>query len=101
MEMYVSGISEHCDPMVHGHTHTLTMLQYYQYWMDFERAGILGNVCRDHSGSQIRASSCRELHMTWEKWTGFYVVGNRGQSFAKHSICENHLCLRVTESLLF
>ena len=69
--------------------------------MDLKRAKVLGNVCRDHSGSQIRISSYRDLHMRFERWIGFYVVDSRGQSFVKHTICGNHLSLGVPESLLF
>lgn len=68
--------------------------------MDLKRAKVLGNVRRDHSGSQIRVSSYRDLHMRFEWWIQFYVVDSRGKSFVKHTICENHLCLGVPESLL-
>lgn len=68
--------------------------------MDLKRAKVLGNMCRDHSGSQIRVSSYRDLHMRFERWIRFYVVDSRGKSFVKHTICENDLRLGGPESLL-
>ena len=57
--------------------------------MDWKRAKVLGECVRGHSGSQIRVSSYRDLHMRFERWIGFYVVDSREIICKAHNLWES------------